>query len=479
MLTTIPHLRTGKTWHGSDQTVLFQISSAHGSAQLPKRFYLICDCNQKSRGFRFSLEKPEDLKTQGLAANILRKYMPSATIADIVSEGTTGDLWAIFSTSRNAEGTWFIRIDRALPPELSFISHTGDIFFRLSAAGSFSKHRQYQGRLPTTTTDPSYSSVLSMLLATMAPGSKDSEAQAVGTGDLGTPTLALFQREARDRLARRFKTVKKSVEKLRAQIPKQFNIEEEKLKAGLLQQYAYLLKTDESTLTLGPEITGLADLVSIELAEGASPGQLINDAFARVKKMQKALDIGGKRLAQDEKNLASIEGDLFKLRSQALDHAAVEVILREHHLAAEKQATFHHDTGTAPTKPYKIFQSASGAKILVGKSAAESDEMVKAARSNDYWFHVIATTGSHVIIPFKSLSGGKLPDEVKRDACILALHHSKLRTDLAGEVYFSRKQHIRKKRGMPVGLWTVDKSETIFVKYSSDELKQILEKLLI
>lgn len=73
MLTTIPHLRTGKTWHGSDQTVLFQISSAHESAQLPKRFISSAIATKRAAAFASASKSLTIYKAQGLAANILRK----------------------------------------------------------------------------------------------------------------------------------------------------------------------------------------------------------------------------------------------------------------------------------------------------------------------------------------------------------------------------------------------------------------------
>ena len=114
-----------------------------------------------------------------------------------------------------------------------------------------------------------------------------------------------------------------------------------------------------------------------------------------------------------------------------------------------------------------------GSKMFTDRSPVASDELCKQAKSNDYWLHVIGTTGSHVIIPARRV-GSEAPPALIRAAAILALHHSKLRADQRGEVYVTRRQHIRKRKGMPPGLWQVDQADTLFVAYTDDELAATL-----
>src|SRR5690606_22046959 len=110
----------------------------------------------------------------------------------------------------------------------------------------------------------------------------------------------------------------------------------------------------------------------------------------------------------------------------------------------------------------------------VGKGARENDELTKAARAQDYWLHAVGVTGSHVIVPAVKEIKDTLPEATKKEAAILALQHSKLKGDLAGEVYFTRRSHIRKKKGLPDGLWLIDRSETLFIRYTADELQAVL-----
>jgi predicted ribosome quality control (RQC) complex YloA/Tae2 family protein len=95
------------------------------------------------------------------------------------------------------------------------------------------------------------------------------------------------------------------------------------------------------------------------------------------------------------------------------------------------------------------------------------------AKSNDYWLHAVGTTGSHVIIPAREVKGSPPADLIKR-AAILAIYYSKLRGDMAGEVYISRRQHIKKRSGMAPGLWQIVQAETAYYRYDERELQETL-----
>ena len=70
-----------------------------------------------------------------------------------------------------------------------------------------------------------------------------------------------------------------------------------------------------------------------------------------------------------------------------------------------------------------------------------------------------------------------LPQQLLREAAMLAIHYSKLRSDYAGEVYVARRAEIKKQKGMPPGLWNVERCKTLFFRYSSDEIKTVLDRL--
>ncbi|MBM4320635.1 MAG: DUF814 domain-containing protein, partial [Deltaproteobacteria bacterium] len=63
--------------------------------------------------------------------------------------------------------------------------------------------------------------------------------------------------------------------------------------------------------------------------------------------------------------------------------------------------------------------SSDGFSILVGRTAQDNDELTFAvAGQNDFWLHVAATTGSHVIV--RNPAGlGRLPRRTLQEAAAL------------------------------------------------------------
>jgi predicted ribosome quality control (RQC) complex YloA/Tae2 family protein len=113
--------------------------------------------------------------------------------------------------------------------------------------------------------------------------------------------------------------------------------------------------------------------------------------------------------------------------------------------------------------------------LLVGKGAVENDELVKKAAANDWWIHAVGVTGSHVIVPARQFKDAtEIPGHVLRAAGILALHYSKVRANKAGEVYVARKSNLRKRKGDPAGKWQVERSSSLMIRYSDDDLTALL-----
>jgi predicted ribosome quality control (RQC) complex YloA/Tae2 family protein len=174
--------------------------------------------------------------------------------------------------------------------------------------------------------------------------------------------------------------------------------------------------------------------------------------------------------------------DLESLRSAPLSVAAVESILQRYRLLSPAGKTSGQLSRTTQEKtPYRTYYwnpadappESAGIRLLVGKSAADSDELCRQAKGNDLWVHIVGTTGSHVIIPARDLRGPPSP-ALLRAAAILAIHYSKHRADQSGEVYLARRQDIKKRRGMAPGLWQIMQAETLFFRYDTSELQQIL-----
>ena len=70
----------------------------------------------------------------------------------------------------------------------------------------------------------------------------------------------------------------------------------------------------------------------------------------------------------------------------------------------------------------KTYISRDGIQIKVGENAKENDSLTLSSYPREWWMHVDGRPGSHVIICHEE---NTIPKETKRDAALLAIHHSK------------------------------------------------------
>ena len=70
----------------------------------------------------------------------------------------------------------------------------------------------------------------------------------------------------------------------------------------------------------------------------------------------------------------------------------------------------------------KTYISHDGIRIKVGENAKENDDHTLSSYPKEWWMHVDGGPGAHVIICHEE---DTIPRETKRDAALLAVHHSK------------------------------------------------------
>ena len=117
----------------------------------------------------------------------------------------------------------------------------------------------------------------------------------------------------------------------------------------------------------------------------------------------------------------------------------------------------------APRRPYRTFRSSSGAEIRVGRSAKDNDRLSiepEFRDADDWWLHAAGAAGSHIVIRADSLAAGggaaaaaaTLPDEVARDAAVLAARHSKAAQSGVVQVTLCKARQVSKPLGAKPGL---------------------------
>jgi predicted ribosome quality control (RQC) complex YloA/Tae2 family protein len=169
--------------------------------------------------------------------------------------------------------------------------------------------------------------------------------------------------------------------------------------------------------------------------------------------------------------LAAAE-DLLARAAAATDAAALRAVESDAATALATRGPRPQGRAQAPRVPYRTFRSASGARILVGRSARDNDELtLRVARGNDVWLHARGVQGSHVVVP----DAGDAPDaRALGDAALLAAHFSRARGEDAAEISWTRRKHVRKPKGAAAGSVIATQERTLRVRLDGARLAALL-----
>jgi predicted ribosome quality control (RQC) complex YloA/Tae2 family protein len=168
--------------------------------------------------------------------------------------------------------------------------------------------------------------------------------------------------------------------------------------------------------------------------------------------------------------------ELQERAGAAQDRAALRAVEEE---ARARGALAERLASGAPARkkgeervPFRSFRSESGARILVGRSAADNDALtLRWARGNDLWLHARGVQGAHVVVP----EPGDSPDSrALIDAALLAAHFSSARGADAVEVAWTRRKHVRKPKGAAPGSVTVTQEKVVRVRLDEARLAALL-----
>ncbi len=458
-------LKSSKCFEGNGAFVVFTVTAFEPGKPAAK-FHLVADARPSTFGVRAEAERTDDLKTGGAVVNLLRKHARTSGIGRIARDPERGSIWLPLFTA-GAEPTFWVELARTSPPELRLVAADGTVLIRKSTQGSYTKRRPLEYPLPPFPLPETWETITPSLDAEPDEDVDQPERSAAAP-------LPEYQRLARDRLSRRHKTLRKALEKSVAQVPSQSDLAAFERQALFLQEHVALVKPGDWQLTV--------DGKAVELDPEQTPGANVTEFFTRSKKAKRARVALLAHVAKSQAELDDLAAGLARLRAGPEPLAVVQAMLKRHRLPETRQSHAPRAaSGEVESKPYRVYDYRPPTQpdqkpihIFVGKAAADNDELCKLAKSNDFWLHAIGVTGSHVIIPARQLKGA--PDlALIRAAAVLALHFSKVRTDMKGEVYWTRRQHIKKRKGMAPGLWSVEQAETLFFRYDEAELQRLLD----
>ena len=481
-----------KSWQSNHGSLVIQCSvkktTSDSQDVLRQKGFLILDPHSPRAPVSFATEKPPgELSPNGLAA-ILRKHCAASSFVGLaLSHDQSSSEFIrlrLLGTSSAGDSTeTFILVATKPEKEISVVvaSHS---LARLQAKALFTVKKNapvlfldiidlevdgWNAWLESCFGEASQPS--SRKIAT----NEDLSSEKYST-DASAEMLSPLRRQARDRMARRLKTLKKTLAQDQKNSPSTHDLQQAKKLAAHLASYLWLVKSDMTELRLDAAQTGDEPCV-IDLDPELSPGANLERHYAHVKKLGRGMTMQGPRIEQIKQQINRFETALDKIRNAncVLSDGDVETILTQLGLT---KASPSGSRLTVPKKTWigRRFMSSQNIAMTIGRDSDESDRLVKIAKSSDWWLHIAGGGhGSHVIVSGIS-SKDSLPAATMRESAILALHFSERSTSREGEVYCTRRQFIRKRKGMPAGLWQVERSESMVIRYEPEELAVIFSR---
>jgi hypothetical protein len=131
-----------------------------------------------------------------------------------------------------------------------------------------------------------------------------------------------------------------------------------------------------------------------------------------------------------------------------------------------------HSAPSGRAIPYRRFVSTGGLEIRVGRGARHNDDLTfHHSAPTDIWLHVQQSAGSHVILRWPKTETP--PRQDLAEAAILAALHSSDRHSGSVPVVWTRRRHVRKRRGSSAGLVVPEQTKTVFVTPDPDLIERL------
>ena len=113
--------------------------------------------------------------------------------------------------------------------------------------------------------------------------------------------------------------------------------------------------------------------------------------------------------------------------------------------------------------------------VHIGQNAKENDILTQSSNPKHWWMHASGYPGAHVVLQYE---GDEVPREMKRDAAVLAIHHSKTLDTKMIWVDMTRVENVQtsKHYGRVTLTGKVDQL-TIFMRKEKQRLERILKTL--
>jgi hypothetical protein len=293
--------------------------------------------------------------------------------------------------------------------------------------------------------------------------------------------LEARREEARRALKKALARIARRVEAVRGDMARIGDAEALASRAQWLVSEAARAPRGAKSLSVVDWSTGEARTIEVPL-DPAKPARAQVDAmFQRARRLKTGAKVAAARLAEAERArdaLAPLDAAL----AEAADAKAIDGVMARAKAIAPKDVKLAAPTpaGGGASKratkapAFRTFHARSGARVLVGKGAAQNDALTfQIGKPHDLWLHAKGWAGAHVIVPLAK--DHSCPGDVLADAAHLAAHFSDARDEAVVEVQHAPRRYVRKPRGSAPGLVVVEREKVIAVRIDAQVMRALLE----
>ncbi len=286
--------------------------------------------------------------------------------------------------------------------------------------------------------------------------------------------LAAARRRLREPLRAAVARSRRALERLAEEAERVPAAEADRRAADLLKQDLHAVPRGASEVEVTEWTAEGPRQVRLALDPSLTPRANMERLYRRYRRIAESAARVASRAAEVRVRLAATEALLAELDFASQD--ALPRLEREARKlgAAPRVQRTPRRRDEEQAAPHRTFRSLAGLSILVGRGAAENDQLtVRIAKGNDVWLHARGRTGAHVVL---RLPKGHAPDqESLLDAAHLAAHFSDARGEAAPEVIYTRAKHVRKVKGAAPGAVTYSQEKGMALRVEPGRVERLLQ----
>jgi predicted ribosome quality control (RQC) complex YloA/Tae2 family protein len=252
-----------------------------------------------------------------------------------------------------------------------------------------------------------------------------------------------------------------NLEKLRARLAEYANLDRFKELGDLITSNLHAAAKGDRWLRVEDFFHGNAP-VEIELSPGFSPAQNAERYYDKHRKAK----LGREKVQEEINRLDRTLAHISRKRAATRTDTDMASLARAAQEAAQARRPLASDESPG------LSFSSPPFRILVGRTAAENDELLRSkVRGNDWWFHARDWPGAYVFV--KAQAGKSLPLETMLDAGNLAVHFSRGKNAGTADVYYTRVKYLRRAKGAKKGTVLPTQEKNLRIRLDPERIERL------